>query len=663
MNGGSIGGRRLALGMLLSLAGTLCAQTPPPAPQDLDALSGGMLQDVVVTARPVKEQALTRTVIDSVKMAESATASFAELLTKHSSIFVKTYGQGSTATVSFRGTAASHTQVQWNGVNINNPMLGQVDFSLIPVWFVDRTELYHGGSSLQDGSGALGGEVSIGSQARRGEKLYASLMQTAGSYDTYQTFVSVGGDAGKFQARLRYMYDTAENDFEYLNRAVPPFEIVKQTNADYRKHGGVLDLYCDAGRNNFLSVNVWFTHADRNLPTIMSYQGPGRTEKQTDNDLRTVARWDKFWKKFRSNLTTGFTTSNIDYYLANRTDLGPFVSYDSRSVIYSFYNKYTLEYNPSSRTSFKAMINGNYHAVNIFDRITEEGYSAERTEFGLSLSAHYGLTDRLSVYALVREDLTDSDFSPLMPSVGVELRPLRGEKLFVKLNGTRNYHQPTLNDLYWLPGGNPDLRPEEGYTADLSAEYSRTVGRFAFSGTATGYMSWIDDWIMWRPSEFRYWTAENVKKVFSRGAELELSAGYSHAGLAVNLSGNYAYTRTTNEDPDLADDESKGRQLIYIPVHKGNVMLDAAYRGFYLYYVWSAVSERYTTSSNQSTRHTLPPYDIHNMTLGKRIAFKKDYSVELSAKINNVFDRKYQAILWRAMPGRNYLFSVKFSYK
>lgn len=59
----------------------------------------------------------------------------------------------------------------------------------------------------------------------------------------------------------------------------------------------------------------------------------------------------------------------------------------------------------------------------------------------------------------------------------------------------------------------------------------------------------------------------------------------------------------------------------------------------------------------------MPPYDIHNMTLGKRIAFKKDYSVELSAKINNVFDRKYQAILWRAMPGRNYLFSVKFSYK
>ena len=83
--------------------------------------------------------------------------------------------------------------------------------------------------------------------------------------------------------------------------------------------------------------------------------------------------------KFRSNFTAGFTTGNIDYYLANETELGPFVSYDSRSVIYSFYNKYTLEYNPSSRLSVKAMINGNYHAVNIFDRITEEGYSAERT--------------------------------------------------------------------------------------------------------------------------------------------------------------------------------------------------------------------------------------------------------------------------------------------
>ena len=52
-------------------------------------VEGGMLHDVVVTARPVKEQALTRTVIDSVRMAESATDSFDELLTKHSSIFVK----------------------------------------------------------------------------------------------------------------------------------------------------------------------------------------------------------------------------------------------------------------------------------------------------------------------------------------------------------------------------------------------------------------------------------------------------------------------------------------------------------------------------------------------------------------------------------------------
>ena len=110
--------------VLLSLA---LAGIVPLYAQSMD---GGLLRDVVVTARPIRDQALTKTVIDSVQMAESANLTFSELLSKHSSIFVKTYGQGSTATVSFRGTAASHTQVQWNGVNINNPMLGQVDFWL-----------------------------------------------------------------------------------------------------------------------------------------------------------------------------------------------------------------------------------------------------------------------------------------------------------------------------------------------------------------------------------------------------------------------------------------------------------------------------------------------------------------------------------------------------
>ena len=164
------------------------------------------VEDLIVKGKKsVGEAALTTTLIDSVQIAESTNGSLADLLTKHTPVFIKTYGQGSLATVSFRGTAASHTQVEWNGININNPMLGQVDFSLIPVWFVDKTELFHGGSSLSEGSGALGGSISIGSQPRWGEKFYGSVLQGIGSFGTYQTFVSAVGGGKRVHVRARYL--------------------------------------------------------------------------------------------------------------------------------------------------------------------------------------------------------------------------------------------------------------------------------------------------------------------------------------------------------------------------------------------------------------------------------------------------------------------------
>ncbi|MEG2479832.1 MAG: hypothetical protein RSA50_06130, partial [Mucinivorans sp.] len=82
------------------------------------------------------------------------------------------------------------------------------------------------------------------------------------------------------------------------------------------------------------------------------------------------------------------------------------------------------------------------------------------------------------------------------------------------------------------------------------------------------------------------------------------------------LHGNYAYTRTTNQKSDKEDDSSLGCQLIYTPVHKANLMAQVDFRGFYLNYNWSYVSQRYTTSSNQETHHDLPAYDIHNIIIG-----------------------------------------------
>ncbi|MDE6570259.1 MAG: Plug domain-containing protein, partial [Alistipes sp.] len=82
--------------------------------------------------RPMKEIGVQKTKFDSLALKENIALSMADILTFNSSVFVKSYGRATLSTVAFRGTSPSHTQVTWNGMRINNPMLGMTDFSTIP---------------------------------------------------------------------------------------------------------------------------------------------------------------------------------------------------------------------------------------------------------------------------------------------------------------------------------------------------------------------------------------------------------------------------------------------------------------------------------------------------------------------------------------------------
>lgn len=601
---------------------------------------------LVVGRKDVKHSAINRTIIDSAALAGSQTTSFAELLSKNSPVFIKSYGLGSQATISFRGTAASHTQVIWNGININNPMLGEVDFSTIPVWFTDQTELLHGGSSLTQGGGSLGGSVLVNSSPEWNNKLKATVMQSIGSFSTYQTFASVSGGTKNFRAKARYIYSTAQNDFTFYNNAIIPSVYQKQSNANYVKQGATLDLNAKFKGDNFISVNGWFFTDKRNLPTIMSYEGSGRDEHQTSNEFRTTLKWAKYGKKYKSNLVAGYTKTSLDYFLSNKTLLGDVVNYDSRSKIETYQANYSFEYTFNDNFYIKTLANAQYNSVSILDHTTNEGYSAKRLDYGVSASAHANLTDWMSGYALLRYE-NDGNF---MPSIGLQFDPTNS--VTIKINGAKNFHKPTLNDLHWSPGGNPNLLPESGYATDISATFSK----FGLEATATAFASWIDNWIIWQPSEFRYWTATNMRKVFSRGMELNVKYNKRFGQFGVSINANYAYTRTSSMKPQTDDDLSVGKQLIYIPIHKANLFLEGSYKWFKVAYWYSFTGERFTTSSNDNFRHTLPQYGLHNVSLsGSWRGF------EASLKIENLFDKDYQAILWRAMPKKNFQITLKYT--
>jgi outer membrane cobalamin receptor len=115
---------------VLFLAFPVCALTQ-------ERMETRQLDSIRITAdRVLKDMGIQKTVIDTLALRESISGSLASVLTQNSTLFIKSYGRATLSTASFRGTAPSHTQVTWNGMKLNSPMLGMVDFSQIPSYLL-----------------------------------------------------------------------------------------------------------------------------------------------------------------------------------------------------------------------------------------------------------------------------------------------------------------------------------------------------------------------------------------------------------------------------------------------------------------------------------------------------------------------------------------------
>ena len=88
-----------------------------------------------------------------------------ERLTENATFF-KQYGVSGSSTVSKRGADATQTQVVWNGLPINHPMLGMTDFNGISSFAFSEIFIIEGGNSALFGSGSVGGTIFLNNQSQ-----------------------------------------------------------------------------------------------------------------------------------------------------------------------------------------------------------------------------------------------------------------------------------------------------------------------------------------------------------------------------------------------------------------------------------------------------------------------------------------------------------------
>jgi len=621
----------------------------------------------------VKEEAgMKLSHVDSLILQNKISLSLSDLLSENTSVFIKTHGRGALATASFRGSSPSHTQVSWNGININSPMAGMVDFSLIPVYIIDMLNLKHGSASLADRSGGIGGSININNQAEWNEKASVAYMQGIGSFSTFDEFLQIGLGNNKIQSKTRLYHNYSENDYTFVNRGIAVIDPVTgeitnpiDTNdhAAYLRYGLLQEIYYKPGTKHLISLKYWGQFADRTIPRPTSYEGPDNSNlnSQEDRDHRLVADW-KYYNDFgKLMLRSGYADKKLDYNQMNRVPgLGLIPVIWSESWQQSLFNTLSYAGEIAGDFSWEGSLDVNYHQVVSDDTVSGAGYEGSRNELSAMFAIRKSFKDRLNLNLMLRQEWVDGQRIPFIPYFGLDIRLIEGVDLLLKGNIARNYHLPTLNDLYWQPGGNPELLPEEGFTVEGGITFQQEYSNSLLSTELTIYRSHIDNWIIWIPSYRGFWEPRNIRSVLSKGLEYNIQFTGFISEFNYEVSATYGYTSAVNQgDPLVWSDESYGKQLVYIPLHSGNLMMHLGWNNLFFTYQYNAYSERFTTSSNDVTRRDrLYPYFMNDISAGSIFRLKK-VDISLEVKVYNLLNESYHTILYRPMPGRNYQLILK----
>lgn len=647
----------------------------------------------VVGKRPLKDIGIQKTTFDSLALKENAALSMADILAFNSSLYVKSYGRATLSTVSFRGTSPSHTQVTWNGMRINNPMMGMTDFSTIPSFFVDKAALLHGSSAINETGGALGGSVQLASVPENMDStgLRLQYVQGIGSFRTFDEFLRGSWSNGHWNLSTRLALSSSPNDYKYTNHDKKEniydeehnivgqyYPIERNRSGSYRDFHAMQQVYYTTGRGDRIGVDAWYINSNRELPMLTTDYGDERSfeNRQREQTFRAVASWSRNREAWSLAANAGYAYIHTAYdYKREITEGNWGVMSQSRSRVNTVFARAEATWYVSKRWLFTGNLAFHQHFVLSKDKnviltdggTAKVGYDKSRSELSAAVSAKWQPVEPLGISLVMRQEVFGAKTATI-PAFFIDGLLYKPVNLMVKASVSRNYKFPSLNDLYFMPGGNPDLRNEKGFTYDAGVSVQHSTTRpctLVWGASVNWFDSYIDDWIIWLPTPKGFFSPRNVKSVHAYGIEAQANLNaLLGKDWALGLNGTYSWTPSINRgNPLSAADQSVGKQLPYVPVHSASLTGRLTWKTWSLLYKWNYYSRRYTMSSNDiSLSGQLPPYFMNNVVIQKDLYFKP-IDLQLKLAVNNIFNEEYLSVLAHPMPGINFEFFVTLTPK
>jgi vitamin B12 transporter len=624
-----------------------------------DYLDFGEDEGITIFGAPETTQQMT--VITREEIEERNARDLASLLEETLDMSVTRYGggYGNQTELSLRGFDTERIAILIDGIPANSPRSGEFDLGQVDMNSVERVEVIYGGSDTKyNVSGALGGVINIVTIKRQppGFNFGAAASNTGylpGPYnarhaggkigdphfedlaDMQSLSLSAGYGAEDFSWRASLFGNRAGN--HYLYKDDYGFARRKISNEVLDWGGGAAFVLNLPDTAELVSdTKTYSTY--KNYPVTPDSTGSTKAKdfQLTENILFNAPLI------FREDLGTEASLSyqySISSYGVNIT------SYDHYLTGINRWNWY-----PGEKITLRAGMDWRFLYVNS-QSVTETQPVKTGNQGGLYLTTEWLPLKQLMFIASLK-GVTDTKKSVLVPKLG--LRWDAAPWLVLKNNYFRSFKFPDFDDLYYrsldsIFVGNPGLKPEDGFGADLTGEFTPHK---IFNLNATVYGQYTEDSIHWVKSSGGRWSPENIGTAWFVGLDARSNLTLSLPAIAETLSlgATYQFQLSWLLNNDL-DFESNYR-IPYMPTHIIGGSADLRWKTGSLLISAHYESTRYTDTLNLMS---LAPYCTLHATYNQNIGSR----LTVFGSLRNILNAHYESFADYHMPGISLILGLR----
>ena len=560
---------------------------------------------------------------------------------------LRSYGGGaSVETISLRGMSPEHTLVLVDGQRENSFQNGLADFGILSSSTVDRVEIVRGGSSALYGADAVGGVINVITRTP-GDGIHGSASAMLGSNHESGSGFSLSGGAGDAGLLVSLRKEQGRGDYDFRFSDGKTETTLTRGGEDYALVTGDARADWKLSPAFRSTASFSYTDADRGSPgvvTDLTSSGRGRLWDRLEF-LRGGVDWDAtaaLSLRVRGSAHYGVEQYDDPGQILNGSPLhGLYANHDDIITPEAFFTVSPALSGLAGVEYARASLQSSETTSAL--RIQRSAFLSTEDVFPLPWSAPF----EIAMYPSVRYDAYSDVAGDVSPRLGLNIGLLKDPGLRIRASYGKSFRVPVLNDLYWIEGGNPALRPERALSFEAGLRCD-----FEFLGSIridASYFS-IDsrDRIVWVPSSGTFWSPKNISSATSRGAEGE--AAWTGLEGALRISINGTLTHVVKTSADFSGDPTEGKRLIYEPEETFNAVADARCGPVNLLYRHSWISYRYTTEVND---RFLPAYSLESAAVRFTLPVAP-FNASVKAEVNNIFNTSYQVIALYPMPLREF---------